>query len=243
MEKATHEERLKVRNPEIIQLYSVATPNGIKVAACLEELAFIKGDLFDYEPHSVDIRKAENRTEEFASISPIGKIPAIVDPHGLDGRSVHVFESGAILMYLAEKFGELMPRDPVDRVEVMKWLFWGSATLSDQVKLFGFYFKYCPHGLPYCIARYTKECNRLFAILDKQLSHGKHCLIGGKYIQYMQILLCKFAFNKQCTSEINTKFEFYRHVHNCGHLLVALDLRTLRVLRQRSCSKFTLILF
>ena len=181
MEKTDYEARMCAKYPEIIQLYSIATPNGMKVAACLEELAFLKGDTFSYEPHSVDIRHAESRSAEFKKINPNCKIPVIIDPHGLDGRSITVFESGAILMYLAEKYDELLPKDPVMRVDAIKWLFWGSTAVTNQIKLFGFYFKYCPHKLPYCVARYTKECNRLLEVLNYQLgSHGKHWVTGGE---------------------------------------------------------------
>lgn len=170
---------MEVKNPEMIQLYSITTPNGIKVAACLEELVILKGECFVYEPHSVDIRHGENRTEEFAALNPNSKIPVLVDPQGPNGQQVRMFESGAILLYLAEKFNELIPQDGVGRAEVLKWLFWASATFSVQVKLFGFYFKYCPHKLPYCVNRYHKEVKKLLEVLNHQLAHTKPYLIGG----------------------------------------------------------------
>ena len=180
-----------VRNRGVIQLFSAATPNGIKVAACLEEIHQIDSK-FHFETHSVNILQAENRTPEFLDICKTGKIPVIIDPHGPAGRECTVFESGAILLYLAEKSQELIPNDPVLRVgmtylnifdiiivETINWLFWGSTGISSQFKLFGFYYKYCPHNIPYCVARYTKECNRLFEVLEKQLGHGRHYIIGG----------------------------------------------------------------
>jgi GST-like protein len=181
MENPSIEERLAVKDPKLIQLYSIATPNGIKVAACLEELVILKGEDFDfsYEPHSIDIRHGENRTREFAVLNPNQKIPVIVDTLD-DGTKVRVFESGAILMHLAERFDELMPHNGVLRAEVIKWLFWGSATVSNHVKLFGFYYKYCPHALPYCVERYKKEVKSLLHILNKQLSHGKPFIVGGE---------------------------------------------------------------
>lgn len=193
MEGSTIEQRFAVKNPDLIQLYSIATPNGIKAAACLEELVLLKqGDFeFNYEPHAVDIRHAENRTEHFTKLSPNQKIPVIVDPHAGNGQqSVSVFESGAILLYLAEKYDELLPHDCVQRTEVLKWLFWGSTGLSGAVKQFGFYYHYCQHSLPYCVARYKKEVTRLFHVLETQLSHGRHFVTGGKntFISYFEVL-------------------------------------------------------
>lgn len=166
---------------EPIELYSIATPNGIKVAACLEELSFAKGDQFSYTPYTIDIRKAENHSEAFLKLNPNGKIPVIVDPHGVDGQRAVVFESGAILLYLAEKYGELLPADPVKRVETINWLFWGSTGVSNQVKQFGFYFKYCQHSLSYCVTRYAKEVTRLLHVLEKQLSDHRSYITGDLY--------------------------------------------------------------
>ena len=184
MEQAqtSFEDRFVVKNPTLIQLYSIATPNGIKAAACLEEIVLLKeaeGIRFDYEPHSVDIRHGENHSEEFTSLNPTQKIPVIVDPHGPDGQKINVFESGAILMYLAERYGKLLPHDLHHRTETIKWLFWGSASMSAQVKLFGFYYKYSPHALPYCVERYKKAVKELLLALNKQLSHTKHYISGG----------------------------------------------------------------
>jgi len=181
MQGNSYEERMTVHYPQCVQLYSVNTPNGIKVAACLEELVTLKGiDNFDYEPHTVDIRHGENRSEEFARFNPNQKIPVMIDPNGgSQGQAITVFESGAILLYLAERYDELLPKDFSQRVEVIKWLFWGSTAISSKMKLFGFYYKHCPHSMPYCVARYTKECNRLFQVLERQLSHRKHWITGG----------------------------------------------------------------
>ena len=90
-------------------------------------------------------------------------------------------ESGAILEYLADKYNELICSDPRLRVECIKWLFWGSVSISTQIKSFGYYYKYCPHKEPYCIERYAKEVTRLLSILEIQLgTHGKHWIVGGK---------------------------------------------------------------
>jgi GSH-dependent disulfide-bond oxidoreductase len=157
---------------------------GIKAAMALEEIVSLRATTedFNYEAHTVDIRHAENRKADFTeAINPNAKIPALVDPHGIDGRPVTVWESGAIMLYLAEKYNELMPRDdPVRRAEMMSWLFWGSTGFSSQVKLFGFYFKHTTQ-MDYCVERYAKECHRLLGVLNKQLTkHGKQYVIGGE---------------------------------------------------------------
>lgn len=178
------EARMRIAKPELIQLYSSATPNGIKVAAALEEIKLLRSttEEFDYEPHTINIRSGESRCDEFSKISPTGKIPAICDPHGADGKHLHIFESGAILLYLAEKYHELLSdTDLALRSDAIKWLFWGSSAISSQIKLFGFYYKYCPHNIPYCIGRYAKECNRLLGVLEYQLQHGKDWVIGDMY--------------------------------------------------------------
>jgi GST-like protein len=184
MESINQNARMVVHNPDVIQLYSAATPNGMKVAAMLEELVVLRGlsgEEFNYEPHTVDIRRGENRKESFKLINPNAKIPVIRDPHGPTGNRVSVFESGAILLYLAEKFGELLPVDPVLKLETQKWLFFGSSNVSPKFKLFGFYFKYCPHKMPYCLERYAKEVDRLLGVLEHQLSDGKHWIVGNCY--------------------------------------------------------------
>eukprot|EP01032_Pedospumella_encystans_P032998 gene32998-37274_t len=184
MESVSREDRMAVRNPNLLQLYSIATPNGLKVAACLEELIILKDEKgidFDYEPHSVDIRHGEQKTPEFQALNPNEKIPVLVDPHGDGGNPLKIFESGAILLYLAEKYVELIPLDPLSRVETLKWLFWGSASFSAQTKLFGFYYKYCPHKLPFCVQRYEQEVKMLLQVLNKQLSHGKSYVVGDQY--------------------------------------------------------------
>jgi GSH-dependent disulfide-bond oxidoreductase len=120
-------------------LYPVypATPNGIKVAAMLEELVDLKsntGEPFIYEPHSIDIRKGESRTQWYKEVAPHGKVPLLIDLKAADGSIVTVFESGAILLYLAEKYDELLPSTRLVglRADTLKWLFWGSTAMSTQ---------------------------------------------------------------------------------------------------------------
>lgn len=164
-----------------LELYSAATPNGIKVAACLEELVARKGEQISYDPYPINLRKAENRSEAFGQLNPNKKIPVLVDPCGVSGERTIVFESGAELLYLAEKYNELIPTNGTQRAELLSWLFWGSTILSTQVKLFGFYYKHCPHAIPYCVNRYTKEVNRLLDVLNSHLHDGRQYVMGGRF--------------------------------------------------------------
>ena len=181
MESISFESRIQVNDPSKVQLYSAFTPNGIKVSAALEEiknLRKLKED-FDYEPHVIDIRHGESRSKNFRSINQNGKIPLIIDATG--DEEVVLAESGAILVYLAEKYDCLLPKlGSIDRYVTLQWLFWSSSAFSVQCKLFGFYYKYCTKNLPYCLERYTAEVKRLLSVLESQLE-GKTWVIGEQY--------------------------------------------------------------
>lgn len=156
-----------------IQLYSLNTPNGQKISIALEELGL------PYDYHRIDIGAGDQFTPEFLAVSPNNKIPAIVDPDGPDGAPINVFESGAILLHLAEKTGKLLPSDPRDRSEAIQWLFWQMAGLGPMFGQLGHFFKYakdkCDH--PYPVERYTNEAKRLLGVLDKRLE-GREYLAG-----------------------------------------------------------------
>eukprot|EP01121_Diplochlamys_sp_Union-15-3_P013348 TRINITY_DN4133_c0_g1_i1.p1 TRINITY_DN4133_c0_g1~~TRINITY_DN4133_c0_g1_i1.p1 ORF type:complete len:250 (+),score=61.15 TRINITY_DN4133_c0_g1_i1:102-752(+) len=154
-----------------IQLYSLATPNGMKVSIALEELGL------EYDAHKIDISKGDQFKEDFIKVNPNSKIPAITDPNGPDGKPINVFESGAILLYLAEKTGKLIPKDPVKRLECIQWLFFQMAGVGPMFGQFGHFWKYAPEKIPYAIERYTKEARRILGVLDKQLE-GKEYLVG-----------------------------------------------------------------
>lgn len=161
MENTSLESRLTPHNPRVLQLYSAPTANGLKVAVALEELVDLRAakDGFTYEPHSVNIRAAENKHKPFSKWFPNKKIPGIRDHHGLTDQHISIFESGAILLYLSEKYGDLIPHDDVNmRMKVIQWMMYGSATVSPSFKQFGFYYKYCPHALP---------CNVIVSCLHK----------------------------------------------------------------------------
>jgi len=156
-----------------LQLFSLNTPNGIKVALALEELQI------PYEAHTVRIGKGEQFSDAFKSISPNSKIPAIVDLNGPGGKPLALMESGAILIYLAEKAGRLLPTDSALRFKCLQWLFFQVGHIGPMFGQFGHFFKYardkCDH--PYPLERYTNEAKRLLGVLENELS-DKEYLVG-----------------------------------------------------------------
>ena len=168
--------RWKPKHPDRIQLYSFPTPNGVKVSIALEELGV------PYEPHPVDITKNESWTPEFLSLNPNGKIPAIVDPDGPGGKPIGLFESGAILLYLAEKTGKLIPADAARRYETIQWLFFQMASIGPMFGQLGFFHKL--GGRDYEDKRprdrYVAESRRLLAVLDHRLA-DREWIMGADY--------------------------------------------------------------
>lgn len=124
------------QHPDRLQLYSLPTPNGVKVSILLEELGL------PYEAHLVDIGKDETWTPEFLSLNPNGKIPAIIDPDGPGGKPLPLFESGAILVYLAEKTGRFLPADPAARYETLQWVFFQMAAIGPMFGQLGFFHRF-----------------------------------------------------------------------------------------------------
>jgi GSH-dependent disulfide-bond oxidoreductase len=154
------------RDPSVIQLYSLPTPNGVKVSIALEELGLA------YEPHLIDIGQNETWTHEYLSLNPNGKIPAIIDPDGPGGKPIGLFESGAILVYLADKTGKLMPTDPAERYEALQWLFFQMAAVGPMFGQLGFFHKFA--GRDYEDKRprdrYLAETKRLLGVLEDRLA-------------------------------------------------------------------------
>eukprot|EP01116_Phalansterium_solitarium_P016068 TRINITY_DN363_c0_g3_i2.p1 TRINITY_DN363_c0_g3~~TRINITY_DN363_c0_g3_i2.p1 ORF type:complete len:277 (+),score=86.89 TRINITY_DN363_c0_g3_i2:44-832(+) len=157
-----------------IQLFSLGTPNGFKASVALEELGL------PYDLHRINIGKGDQFTDSFKAVNPNSKIPAITDPNGPDGKPFNVFESGAILLYLAEKTGKLLPSDQRRKWEAVQWLFWQMAGVGPMFGQFGHFTVYAPEKLPYAIERYSKEVRRLLAVLDKQLE-GHTFIVGDEY--------------------------------------------------------------
>lgn len=154
-----------------IDLYSWPTPNGHKIHIALEELGL------PYNVHAVDIGKGDQFRPAFLRISPNNKIPAMVDPDGPDGRPIALMESGAMLIYLAEKTGRLMPADRRGRTDVMTWLMFQMAGVGPMLGQVHHFRHYAPEPLPYAIDRYTSETTRLYRVLDRRL--GESAYLAG----------------------------------------------------------------
>ena len=158
----------------MIDLHFWPTPNGLKIKLFLEEAGL------PYRAFPVDIGKGDQFKPEFLAISPNNKIPAIVDHEPADGGApLSLFESGAILLYLAEKTGRFIPPDPRGRVEVLQWLFWQVAGLGPMAGQNGHFNVYAPEKVPYAIDRYNRETARLYGVLDRRLADRE--FIAGAY--------------------------------------------------------------
>lgn len=165
-----------------IQLYSLATPNGQKVSVALEELGL------PYDTHVIDIRKGDQFTDDFKKVNPNSKIPAITDPDGPGGKPLSLMESGAILLYLAEKTGKLLPADAAAKWETVSWVMWQMGGLGPMFGQFGHFTVYAPEKIPYAIERYTKEAKRLLGVLEARLKD-----VGGPYIMGQDYTIADIA--------------------------------------------------
>lgn len=169
-------QRWPAKHPDRLQLYSLPTPNGVKVSIMLEETGI------PYEPHTIDIGKNETWTPEFLSLNPNGKIPAILDPKGPGGKPFALFESGAILVYLADKAGKFLPTDPAGRYETLQWVFFQMAAIGPMFGQLGFFHKFA--GREYEDKRprdrYANESKRLLGVLETRLA-GRDWLMGDEY--------------------------------------------------------------
>ncbi|MGI9476506.1 MAG: glutathione-dependent disulfide-bond oxidoreductase [Hyphomicrobiaceae bacterium] len=174
---ATHDKELPIgKHP--LQLYSLATPNGVKVTVMLEELLALGHKGAEYDAYVVNIREGEQFGSGFVEINPNSKIPALMD-HSTSPPT-RVFESGAILMYLAEKFDALMPSDPSKRAECLSWLFWQMGSAPYLGGGFGHFYAYAPEKIEYCIDRFTMETKRQMDVLDRHLADNKF-MCGDEY--------------------------------------------------------------
>ncbi|MEJ7688199.1 MAG: glutathione S-transferase N-terminal domain-containing protein [Variovorax sp.] len=164
------------RHPERLQLYSLPTPNGVKASIMLEETGL------PYEPHRVDFATNDQTSPEFLSINPNNKIPAILDPDGPGGKPLALFESGAILIYLAEKTGKCMPQDAAGRYETIQWLMLQMGGIGPMFGQLGFFHKFA--GKDYEDKRprdrYVDEAKRLLGVLDQRLA-GREWIMGDAY--------------------------------------------------------------
>ena len=159
----------------MIDLYYWTTPNGHKITMYLEEAGI------EYRIHPVNIGKGDQFEAEFLKISPNNKIPAIVDRAPADGgKPISVFESGAILLYLAGKTGQFIPKDLRGQVEALEWLMWQMGGVGPMFGQAGHFLRYAPEKIPYAIDRYVKETSRLYGVLDKRLK-GREFILGKAY--------------------------------------------------------------
>src|SRR5690606_5197749 len=161
--------RWPAQHPDRLQLYSLATPNGVKISIMLEEIGV------PYEAHLVDITKNESWTPEFLSLNPNGKIPAIIDPDGPGGKPIGLFESGAILLYLAEKTGKLIPADAARRYETIEWVFFQMAGIGPIFGQLGFFHKFAGREIAdkRPLNRYADESKRLLGVMETRLTGRK----------------------------------------------------------------------
>ncbi|TVT70350.1 MAG: glutathione-dependent disulfide-bond oxidoreductase [Denitromonas halophila] len=169
----THEATLP-RGKHPLQLYSMGTPNGQKVTILLEELLAVGERGAEYDAHLIRISQGDQFSTGFVEVNPNSKIPALFDTEA--GR--RVFESGAILLYLAEKFGRFLPKDPAARTEVLNWLFWLQGSAPYLGGGFGHFYAYAPEKFEYPINRFTMEVKRQMDVLDRELA--EHRYLGGR---------------------------------------------------------------
>ena len=158
--------RWPAKHPDRLQLYSLPTPNGVKVSIMLEEIGL------PYEVHLVDFGKDDQKTPEYLSLNPYGKIPCILDPAGPGGKPLALFESGAILIYLAEKTGKFVPPDPARRYETLQWLFFQMAAMGPMFGQVGYFHKFAGREIEdkRPLHRYRDEAKRILAILEARLA-------------------------------------------------------------------------
>lgn len=168
--------RWPAKHPDRLQLYSLPTPNGVKVSIMLEEIGL------PYEPHTINIGANETWIPEYLALNPNGKIPAIIDPDGPGGKPVGLWESGAILLYLAEKTGKLLPKDSIARIETIQWVFFQMAAVGPMFGQVGFFHKFA--GKDYEDKRprdrYVAESKRLLGVLEGRLA-DRQFIMGDDY--------------------------------------------------------------
>lgn len=174
---ATHQADLPVgKHP--LQLYSLATPNGVKVTILLEELLALKIEEAEYDAHLIDIMEGNQFGSGFVEVNPNSKIPALVDNNG--DNKLPIFESGAILLYLAEKFDAFLPKEPSLKSQCLSWLFWQVGSAPYLGGGFGHFYAYAPEKFEYPIERFTMEVKRQLDVLDQHLANNKY-MCGEQY--------------------------------------------------------------
>ncbi len=161
-----------------LQLYSMATPNGVKVTILLEELLSLGIEEAEYDAFLINIMEGDQFGSDFVKINPNSKIPALLDKN--NGNPVHLFESGSILVYLAEKFGQFLPKNIAKKAEVLNWVFWQMGSAPYLGGGFGHFYAYAPEKFEYPIDRFAMETKRQLDVLDKQLGQNQY-ISGSEY--------------------------------------------------------------
>ncbi|HEX5738766.1 MAG TPA: glutathione binding-like protein [Hydrogenophaga sp.] len=169
----------------MIDVYSWPTPNGHKVHIMLEECGWRLGR--DWQVHAINIGQGDQFQHDFLKISPNNKIPALVDPDGPDGKPIRLFESGAILLYLAAKAGKLLPKTDRQRFEVLQWLMFQMGGVGPMLGQAHHFRLYAPEKIDYAVNRYTNEARRLYGVMDAQVA--KHPFIAGKQYSVADIAI------------------------------------------------------
>ncbi|WP_417243926.1 glutathione S-transferase N-terminal domain-containing protein [Celeribacter sp.] len=174
--------RWPARNPTVLQLYSFPTPNGVKISIALEEMGLA------YEPHLVTLSDADVKSDAFLALNPNNKIPAIIDPNGPDGQQIELFESGAILLYLAEKTGQFLSSDPKTRIETIQWVMFQMGGVGPMFGQLGFFHKFAGAAMEDKTARdrYANEAKRLLNVIETRLE-GRDWMMGDYSIADMAL--------------------------------------------------------
>ena len=157
----------------MIEFYTWWTPNGFEIRIMLEETGL------EYELHPVNLGEGEQKKPEYLAINPNGKVPAIVDRNGPDGTELRIFESAAILLYLGEKSGQLLPQNPVDRWQVIPWLMFQASAVGPSLGQTGYFLNRAPEPVPHAVERFVTEAERIFGVLDRQLEEAE--FLAGEY--------------------------------------------------------------
>ncbi|NIY71003.1 glutathione S-transferase [Marivivens donghaensis] len=199
--------RWPAQNPELIQLYAFPTPNGKKIPFALEEMGL------EYEYHQVSLSDTDVKSSEFLSLSPNNKIPAIIDPNGPDGEPLGLFESGAILIYLADKSGKFIGRNAHERYTVIQWLMFQMAGVGPMFGQLGFFYKYAGSKMedPTARDRYINEAKRLLNVVNTQLE-GQEWIAGEYSIADMALVPWLEALDFYGAKEV-TDFDQFTNVH------------------------------
>lgn len=208
----THEKKLPV-GKHALQLHSLATPNGMKVTIMLEELLELDIKDAEYDAYPVQIGEGEQFGSDFVAINPNSKIPALLDRS--TDPATRVFESGSILLYLAEKFDAFLPRSPAQRTECLNWLFWQMGSAPMVGGGFGHFYQYAPEKFQYPIDRYTMETKRQLDVLDKRLAESE--FVGGEEYSIADIAIWPW-YGQLVINQVYAAAEFLE-AHHYKHLL------------------------